>query len=313
MEEMGIATVTLNPAKDRTVFLEGFKVGDVNRAQGDHVGAAGKGINVASFLGDYGHRNVRALGIIGEEDLGFFLESLRRRGVRGCFTPVPGRVRENIKISDLGSRIVTDINLPGLNWRPWMMGSVEDAVRESGAKVVVLSGSLPPGCPLDTWARLVDFAKALGKKVIVDTSGEPLRLAIEARPDGVKPNLRELSEVLRLREGPGGIVEAAVSLREAGIIMGALSLGADGALFFSAEELLLVRPPKVEALTTVGAGDAMVAAMALGMERGMSLREVASLGAAFAICAITKLDPPRVDPERVAELVKRIKISEVEA
>ncbi|MCX7828528.1 MAG: 1-phosphofructokinase family hexose kinase [Thermanaerothrix sp.] len=313
MEEMGIATVTLNPAKDRTVFVHGLKVGEVNRAQSDHVGAAGKGINVASFLGDYGHRDVTALGIMGEEDLSFFMESLRKRGVRGCFTVVPGRVRENIKVSDLLTHAVTDINLPGLNWRPWMLGSIEDAIRGCGASVVVLSGSLPPGCPKDTWAHLTRFAKDLGKRVIVDTSGEPLRLALEARPHGIKPNLKELSEVLSLKEGPGEILEAAVELREAGISVGALSLGAEGALFFSKDETLLARPPKVEALTTVGAGDAMVAAMALGMAGGMTLRETASLGAAFAICAITKLDPPRVEPHRAMELARRIKISEVGA
>lgn len=310
---MGIATVTLNPAKDRTVFVRGFALGEVNRAQGEHLMAAGKGINVASFLGDYHHGDVTALGLIGREDEAFFHKSMIERGVRPSFTVVPGRVRENIKISDLSSRTVTDLNLPGAPWPQGAFEEVAKAVRRCDAEVFVLSGSLPPGCPPDTWARLVELIKGMDRMVIVDTSGEPLRLALMARPNGVKPNLAELSEIWDLKEGPEGLVEAALGFREMGIELSALSLGAEGAIFCSPRELLLVRPPKVDGLTTVGAGDAMVAAMALGMEQRIGTRETAILGAAFALCAITKLDPPRIDPQRALGFTRRIKISEVGA
>ncbi|WP_281744802.1 1-phosphofructokinase family hexose kinase [Thermanaerovibrio acidaminovorans] len=309
---MAIATVTLNPAKDRTVFLRKFRPGQVNRAEGEHLAPGGKGINVASFLGDYGVREVYALGLIGEEDMGLFRSAMEARGVGHMFTPLPGRVRENIKLSDLAEMTVTDVNLPGPRWDPSHLEVLMGDLKRCPCRVVVISGSLPPGCPEDTVARLVEESKRMGRLTIVDTSGEPLRLALEAVPHGVKPNLAELSEVLRLPEGPEGILQGVRRLREMGIGLVALSLGADGAVLSSPQGTVLVRPPKVTPITTVGAGDAMVAAMALGIHSSMELWETARLACAFSLCAITRIEEPRVEPSAVRDFMDKIRISEVE-
>ncbi|NEK47547.1 1-phosphofructokinase, partial [Rhizobium leguminosarum] len=124
----------------------------------------------------------------------------------------------------------------------------------------VLSGSVPAGVPASIYATLTERLRAKGAVVAVDTSGAPLRHAVAAKPDFVKPNARELEELVeRPLRNAGEIARAARELHATGIGLVVVSLGADGALFVSDDGAWRALPPPVEVASTVGAGDALLA------------------------------------------------------
>src|SRR5947208_16681879 len=110
---MKIATVTLNPAIDQTVRVDNFQPNRVNRAQALTFDASGKGVNVASFLADYGY-NVAVTGYLGQENVNIFEQFFASKGIDDCFVRIPGNNRINVKVVDEVNQQTTDINLPGL-------------------------------------------------------------------------------------------------------------------------------------------------------------------------------------------------------
>ncbi|MDQ2104069.1 1-phosphofructokinase family hexose kinase, partial [Azospirillum isscasi] len=262
----GVVTVTLNAAIDQTLDVPGFAAGAVNRAVAETRTAGGKGINVAAFLSgtpsSSGTVPVTATGFLGEENTAVFDALFRRRGIRDRCLRLPGRSRVNIKLVDREGRSVTDINLPGLHvpaesWRG-LLTVVDDLAAAN--RTFVLAGSVPAGVPDTAYAEMVAHLRARGAFVAVDASGPPLRHAVAARPDMVKPNAAELSELLgRPLNGRAELVRAARDLSESGIALVVVSLGAEGAVFVEGGRALLAVPPPVEVASTVGAGDAMVA------------------------------------------------------
>lgn len=317
-QAIGVVTVTLNAAVDQTLDVPGFTAGAVNRAVAETRTAGGKGINVAAFLSAVlsgGPVPVTATGFLGEDNASVFEALFRRRHIRDRCLRLPGNSRVNVKVVDREGRSVTDINLPGLHvpaeaWRG-LMTIVDDLATQNGT--FVLAGSVPAGVPETAYADLVPRLRGRGAFVAVDASGEPLRHAVAARPDMVKPNAHELSELLgRPLSGRDAVVRAARELNEAGIALVVVSLGADGAVFVEGGRALLAVPPPVEVASTVGAGDAMVAgviaARLKGGDDGGDLEACARRGTAFAAGTLSRLGPELPPPERIAELMRAVRV-----
>src|SRR5712692_11608796 len=110
---MKIATVTLNPAIDMTTRADGFQANTVNRGQTMQFDAGGKGVNVASFLADYGHATA-VTGFLGQENADIFEQLFARKGIDDRFVRIPGSTRIGVKIVDEANQQTTDINMPGL-------------------------------------------------------------------------------------------------------------------------------------------------------------------------------------------------------
>ena len=314
----GVVTVTLNVAIDQTLDVPGFKAGAVNRAMAETRTAGGKGINVAAFLSGNplagGPVPVTATGFLGEENAAVFDALFRRRGIRDRFLRLPGRSRVNIKLVDREGRSVTDINLPGLHapaesWRGLLTVVDDLAVTD---RTFVLAGSVPAGVPDTAYADMVARLHARGAFVAVDASGPPLRHAVAARPDMVKPNAAELAELLgRPLTGRAEVVRAARDLSDAGIALVVVSLGAEGAIFVEGDRALLAVPPPVEVASTVGAGDAMVAGVVSARLEGAGLEDCARRGTAFAAGTLSRLGPELPPPERLAELLRAVRTEDV--
>ncbi len=306
----GVVTVTLNAAVDQTLDVPGFTAGAVNRAVAETRTAGGKGINVAAFLSG-GAFPVTAAGFLGEENTAVFEALFRRRGIRDRCLRLPGRSRVNIKVVDREGRSVTDINLPGLHvpaesWRG-LLTVVDDLAAAN--RTFVLAGSVPAGVPDTAYAEMVTQLRARGAFVAVDGSGPPLRHAVSARPDMVKPNVHELSELLgRPLSGRGEVVRAARDLAQGGIGLVVVSLGADGAVFVQGGDALLAVPPPVEVASTVGAGDAMVAGVLAARLDGGGLEDCARRGTAFAAGTLSRLGPELPPPDRIAELMAAVRV-----
>ena len=286
-----VITVTLNPAIDRTLTIPGFAVGKVNRVEQTRDMAGGKGVNVASALADFGFR-VAVTGFLGRDNAAHFETLFERKGIADHFVRINGSTRIGLKIVDPAQQETTDINFPGLNASAKDFDSVMDRIAELASGKpgwVVISGSLPPGMPVETYGKLVASVKAMGWNAVVDTSGEPLGHAVAAGPSVVKPNIHELEELAGhpLSSLPE-ILEAARQMLAQGVTLVAVSMGEKGALFVTKDELLTAKPPLVEVSGTVGAGDAMVAGIVASHLRGHSLPACARLATAFSLALLTR-------------------------
>lgn len=286
-----ILTITLNPALDLTVRVPHLEPGEVNRSQAFLSHAAGKGLNVAQVLADLGH-SLTVSGFLGEDNQQAFNALFARRGFADAFIRVPGETRSNIKLAEDDGR-VTDINGPGPHVNDLAQHALLDKLDHIAAShdAVVVAGSLPRGVSAQWLRELVLRLKALGCKVILDTSGEALKEGLRAGPWLVKPNAEELSEALgRPVSSVESQVAAATELQTLGISHVVISHGADGVNWFSrGTQPLQALPPKVRVASTVGAGDSLLAGMVHGLISGHSPEQTLRSATAIAALAVTQI------------------------
>jgi 1-phosphofructokinase len=283
-----IVTVTPNPAVDRTVSIRSFTIGATNRAVAGRIDIGGKGINVARHLARLGCEVV-ATGFLGASDLHSVVPTLAVQGVQTDFVRVPGDTRMNIKVLDPVTGQETEINEPGALLAAEAVPVLLETLRTLARRchVMVFSGSLPPGAPVSFYAEAIELAAAAGVKTVFDAAGDALRHGIAAKPDVVKPNRAEAEELLgvSLRDDAELIVGAR-RLVEYGARAAVISLGAEGAICASGAGVWRARAPRITARNTVGAGDAMVAALAWAAQRSLTppeaLRLATALGSATA-------------------------------
>ncbi|WP_028932759.1 1-phosphofructokinase [Pseudonocardia spinosispora] len=255
-----IVTLTPNPSVDRTIFVDALPPGTVVRATESFSEPSGKGVNVSLALHAHGTPTVAVLplgGAVGAQLAGM----LDGRGLPYRPVPVTGEVRANISLVQPDGT-VTKINEGG----PTLSGAEADRLASTaldaaaGARWLVACGSLPPGVSPDFYARLVGSAREQGLLVAVDTSGASLRAVLTAGPDLVKPNLDELAEVTgRTLRSFADVLAAATEVRDLGAAAVLASLGPDGALLLDGNGPLWGEAPSVPIVSTVGAGDAMLA------------------------------------------------------
>jgi 1-phosphofructokinase family hexose kinase len=229
-----------------------------------------------------------AMGLVGGAT-GLMLE----RGLAGLDIPtdlvrIAGETRTNVVVTDVRAGQHIKVNEAGPTVEPQELRALVDRVRERArtGDIWILSGSLPPGVPPDTYGQLVSLVQAAGAKAYLDTSGEPLRLGCEARPFLVKPNVIEGEELTgQAINSEDDALRAAESVLERGVNTVALSLGAGGLLLASGQGAVLAIPPQVEVRNTVGAGDALMAGVTWALEQERSLRDVARWGVAAGTAA----------------------------
>ena len=306
---MRIATVTLNPAIDMTVRVDGFQTNTVNRGQTMQFDAGGKGVNVASFLADYGHATA-VTGFLGQENADIFEQLFARKRIDDQFVRIPGRTRIGVKIVDEANQQTTDINMPGLLPTAEAMNTLLETIEGLAASYdwFALSGNLPPGVPATIYATIITQLRRHGKHVVLDTSGEALREGARAGPTIVKPNVDELHQLTGQKlPGEAAIEQAARQLLD-DIQLVVISMGERGALFVDAATTLIATPPRVEVKSTVGAGDAMVAGLIAGQVQGLSLPDCARLATAFSLGTITRAGHNLPASETLQAYVQQVSI-----
>ncbi|GAB6876903.1 1-phosphofructokinase [Thermaerobacter litoralis] len=290
-----VATVTLNPALDRTVAVDRLTVGGTNRVASVRVDPGGKGLNVARVVRRLGLGAV-ALGFVGEENSHIFHRVLASEAVEDRLVEVPGETRTNLKIVDRHTGTETEINDAGFHvpakYLEQLLAGLDAILERCGALVV--TGSLPPGVPAEFYARLISRANEAGVLTVLDAAGEALLRGIEAGPRVVKPNRAELEEVTGERlPDLEAVHRAATALRTAGAGCVLASLGSEGALLVTPEGSWYGRAQPVAAGSTTGAGDSMVAATVYGLLSGRAPRDILRLavaaGAATAALPGTQL------------------------
>lgn len=310
---MRVHTLTLNPAIDETITLDALVPGQVHRAKSVRQNAGGKGINVASCLADWGVP-VSAHGLLGRDNTAPFDALFAAKPITDAMVRVDGATRVNLKLVDAAD--TTDINLDGLAVTDETLATVLDglAAMAAAGDMVVLAGSLPPGCPPACYADEVARLRAAGVHVLLDASGDPLARALAAPvlPHVIKPNRDELAawagEPL---PDSAAVLAAARALNARGVAQVVVSMGSAGALFVSDEgaihaQLALPRIASPHALSTVGAGDAMVAGLAAAHVAGLGLAETARLATAFAVAKLGMAGPNLPEKANVLALAQDV-------
>lgn len=308
-----IATVTLNPAVDKTLNTSRVVLGSVNRVDEVNNHAGGKGINVAKVLREY-DEEVIALGMLGGYSGSFISDAVARIGATDKFTRVSGETRTSINvISEDG--YITEFLEPGPKVTEEEIKAFTETYKEviKDCEIVVLSGSTPIGVPTSIYADLIEYANALGKKVLLDSSGESLKKGMYARPYMMKPNMRELESLMgRKIQGMQEVCEAAIQIVEWGVPHVLVSMGAKGMMYaYDGEkeiETYYIPAPGIRAVNTVGSGDSAVAAFAIatlqGLDRVDSLKRCVAVSVANALSK----ENGKIDKDKAAEIEAKLSL-----
>ena len=306
-----IVTLTMNPALD--VTADTAKVEPEHKLRCSHatVDAGGGGVNVARVITRLGG-DVIAVYAVGGATGEAYRRRLGEEGVRTQPVEIAGATRQNVTIdeTETGAQFRFVMEGPSLSEAEWRRClDAADAALERDAWLVA-SGSLPPGAPEDFYARCVRLARDRGARIAVDCSGPALAAALEEGPDLVKPNKRELSLLVgRSLDDPQEQERAASDLAESGASrMVALTLGPEGALLATRDDLVRSRAPHVSLSSAVGAGDSFTAALVMALAEGRpaakALRRGVAAGAAALLTPATELCQPgdvdRLDRELAA-------------
>lgn len=272
-----VVTVTLNPSIDKTVTVKELVPYGLNRVEHSQIDPGGKGINVARVLHSFGVDSIAAGFIAGHT--GKLLQNfLTQDGIDSDFMEIPGETRTNIKIFDRKARKITEVNESGCVVSAEDLSKFQEKFRElcGEAKMVVLTGSLPPGVPDDVYAQFIETAKAAGVQTILDADGEALKKGIASRPFAIKPNNHELEALAgRPLATPHDVLAVGRELIHKGIGLVIVSMGADGAVVLNENEAYKTDSWKIQVKSATGSGDSMVAALAAALIRGASLSDIA--------------------------------------
>ena len=250
-----ILVVCLNPALDVTYHVDALVVGASLQVKAQRDRAGGKGVNVARVLHQLGAQ-FSVVGLAGGHRGQMITDELEAAGITGRWTSIDSETRRTVTVVDTDATVLREIG-PTCSSTEWnsFVASYSEALDE--ADVVVLSGSLPRGLPVDSYALLIELAAARSVRVVVDTAGAELVPAVGARPYLAKPNTDEAAAAWPGLDPLDAIVAAGA--RNALVSGGKAGLRAvlDGRQF-------VVQAPVVVGNPT-GAGDALTAGLAAGI------------------------------------------------
>ncbi|SHE30030.1 1-phosphofructokinase [Alkalibacter saccharofermentans] len=279
-----IITVTLNPAVDHSIEVDGFKPGLVNKASKTYKKAGGKGINVSKTI-SYAGGKTTATGFLGGNTGEWISRELKNAGIIDKFIFTDKSTRTNIKIVDTATEEVTDINEKGDELDSMYLDSLESSLYSmiNVGDMVVLSGSLPGGMSESVYETMILKSREKGAKVVLDATQEALKLALRAKPFMIKPNIHELEEIFdNPLDSIESIKEACYKFIDSGVNVVLLSMGGEGALLVTRDFVKKIDGIKVKVKNTVGAGDSMVGSFVYKYEQTGNLEEAFKYAVATA-------------------------------
>jgi 1-phosphofructokinase family hexose kinase len=281
-----IVTLTINPAVDRVINVDRLAFDDRAYIQDQTEAAGGRGVNASQVIHAFGGKTLALLtsgGSAGERmekllhGVGFPFEAVK----------VKSESRTNLTISDKQG-LTVKLNESGAPLSEEELAQIARLVeaRVAKARWLMICGSVPPGVETHYYRELIGMAKAHGVKTLLDTDGEALLHALEARPTVITPNQSEAERLLnRAIITRGQILEAIERIRGMGAESVILSLGARGAIGMGPEGAFEALAPHIDALCPIGAGDALAAAFVWGMDKKKSFFDSLRWGVAAGTAA----------------------------
>lgn len=308
-----IITVTMNPAIDKTVEIDQLLPGGLNRIRKVEYDAGGKGINVSKTIRELGGTSI-ATGFLGGNAGKTIQSVLDEKKIRNDFIQVDGETRTNTKVFEKNGA-VTELNESGPviseDQIHALLQKLEDYADDH--TLFVLAGSIPAGVDRNIYAEITRLVHKKGAKVLLDADGELFRNSLEAVPDIIKPNRVELEEYAGFdyRASQEELLNLARKIRQKGIGTVAVSMGKSGAMLV--KDGYEVRCPalSVKAHSTVGAGDAMVAALAYSWDQGLDDDALTRLCIAASAGAVTTIGTKPPTRELVDQLAEQVIIERI--
>ena len=310
-----VLAVSLNPSLDLTREVDRFVFGDICRVRASYAHPGGKGLNVCRMVSRLGG-DCRALAFLGGRTGAEVATRLAREKVPCTVVPIRAETRTIYNFTERRGKRILRINDPGprvsaREWKRFLTVLLREVRRAEG--IVCLSGSIPAGLPSTSYRTIIDLLKDTRALVALDTDAGWMRGAIGAGPAIIKPNLWELQRLVGRTVRTGRDVEKACrGLLKKGIRMVLLTLGGNGALLFSSQDMMAAVPPRVAVRCPVGCGDAFLGGFLFALSRGRALDDCLALatacGAAKAQCAGTAM--PSLSSVR--SLLPRVRVRRVE-
>ncbi len=306
---MKCITLTLNPAFDRHCFVKELKVGYEHLAETDSSDAGGKGVNISRALAVNGVKN-NAVIVLGKENKDAFCAALDADNMNYTAVTIDGKVRENLTIhTDSGE---TRISFKGFTADNSLLNEVYNKIENEldPDTILTFTGSVPQGIGMTAVNGFLKKASEKGAKLVIDSkSFKTLEEIVALKPWLIKPNGEEISEYLgREINTHGEISEVAKMLHRDGVENVMISLGSKGAMLVSKDGAYICTPPKIEAKSTIGAGDSSIAGFIAAAIEGKAAEEALKQSVAFGTAACKRegtLPPLSKD---IAEILKNVKL-----
>lgn len=305
-----ILTVTLNVAIDKRYVVEEFQVGQVNRViECDYV-PGGKGINVSKVCKIAGE-DITATGFIAGYAGAYVVNELDKRGIESDFINLQGESRSCINIYDSSNNTQTEFLEPGITVtkddEKLLLDKFEKIVQTHS--IITMSGSAPQGASSNIYQDMIAIAKKYNKKIILDTSGQRLIDGIKAKPTLIKPNVDEIQMLAgRPVKDKDDLIQIGKKIREQGIETVVISLGEEGSMIISEEGVYQAIVPKIQAVNTVGCGDAMIAGFAIGLKEDKKLVDTIKLASAISTSSALREETGFFVKEDMEEILPKVKV-----
>lgn len=305
-----IVTLTINPALDKSMSIEHVVPDRKLRCGSPSYQPGGGGVNVARVVQRLGGSPLAVYAAGGAQGK-MFRELLQAEQVKQQVVGIEGLTRESVAVLETATDQQFRFSTPGpeltdAEWRRFL--SLLDEL-DPQPEFVVLSGGIPPGVPQDFYARVARQAQERPYRIILDTSGEPLRQAVAAGVYLIKPNLRELRQLTGedLHEEKAQVTAVSNLVAQGSCAAVALSLGAAGALLATQDGTERLRAPTVTIRSKVGAGDSMVGGIVWSLAQGRSLRESVQYGVAAGAATVKTPGTELCALDDVQQLYQRIR------
>ncbi len=300
-----ILTITLSPTIDKSATVEFIKPEIKMRTSPLQIDAGGGGINVAKALKKVG-ADVEAVFPAGGHNGKLLVHLMQQHDIKFESIETQHETREGFMITETSTNKQYRFNPPGDNCSHEILVEIITLLKKKNPKIVVASGSLLPGLPIDSFSQIARSVKSMGAKMVLDTSGDALNAGIR---DGVflmKPNLGELARLIGVERLEKNEIENAAKklINEGNAEIVAVSMAADGAYIFSKSESFHVNAPRTEKKSTVGAGDSMVAGMVYMIMQEKSLEEIVRFGVACGTAATMNDGTELFDVKDVNEIME---------
>lgn len=291
---MKIYTITLNPAFDIHADIDTLNLHLENLANITSREAGGKGVNISRALNCFGIKNT-AIIALGLDNADEFRKALD--GMNYIFLEKEGRIRENLTVHEKDGK-ETRISFSGFSLDESILSEIEKLVLIEEDTIVTFTGRVPSGISTEAVMTFLKNLKKKGAKIVLDSKSFSLAETLEVSPWLIKPNGEEIEELIGSRiTSVDEAVKSAEVFAKAGIENVMVSLGEKGALLLSGGETYTAVPPKIEAISTVGAGDSTIAGFIAAYIEEKDKAECLKIAVAFgtAACLSSGSNPPAYD------------------
>ncbi len=307
MKKLKIVTLTINPSLDKSTHFTGLIAEQKIRCEKPRYDAGGGGINVSKAISKLGGNSICVFTSGGST--GEMLEELvAKEKIESIAIKTKNWTRENFIAFENKTKAQYRFGFPGNEFLDAEKDKILQTIKELKTDYLVISGSLNEGLSTNFYQKIAEIAKESNIKVIVDTSGEALQKVLETGVYLIKPNIGELAKLIGVERLELPEVEKAakklIEDKSAKIVV--VSLGADGAILVSNNETHLVKAPKVEKKSTVGAGDSMVGGMVWALSQNKTLKEVIQIGVCCGTAATMNEGTQLFKVEDVMKLLEEI-------